>query len=789
MSFLDKLFDQAIATDLGTTGGEPVNVGDSAPPTGAGQVLVTTDAEHAVWTDVGDVTGEGLAQELATTGAPVNVSGSLPPATGQALVAVDSTHAQWTNVAYPGSAIPAAVGVAGSAGTSPLMSRGDHIHAHGEQTDETMHAVATAAADGFMSKDHVVKLDGITEGADPTFPTLGDAFVNALRVDVVLDSNLTPLYGNSSDIDGVGGGTEILVLAVSQSDDSENGFWSTYDGYWPRPPGFPLPGATPIGQLVIVDNGNTYAGSMWVYQGGNQWDQITPGSPITGGDGITRDGNALNMDPLTDTAHGARGGGTLHADATTTVSGFFSGAEKVKLSGIATGAAAVGAVAASQITVTTATAGVSTTAARADHVHSVSVGTPSSLTLAGANAGGSSNQLARADHIHALPGTASPATLTVGGSNVAGVSTAIPRADHVHALPAFGSASGTFCQGSDSRLSDDRVASALRTASNTVNVSAAAVPTAGQVLCANGATAAVWATPAFDPAVNGLRLSHTADDSAGSGGAFSTVYLAHATSNAIALFDTTSSRWFVYTAAGTSGAISYAVTGRTTGVPFDVFAYWTGSAVALEVLNWTDATTRATALFRVNGVWTKTGDASRRYLGTVRPRSATTYQMRWLSDWSTAPAGLDIWNVDNRRQAQLTLNGVGANWVYTTATTRQANGNANAQIDTLSGLANVDPITVAVRAMATGTSTGTGDNCMVAIGQNNGSLSPNGLRGLATVIAALGTVGLHSMTCESVQLGVGAFKWLERGSGAGTVTWLGNSAAENQPGMTAAVWW
>lgn len=41
-----------------------------------------------------------------------------------------------------------------------------------------------------------------------------------------------------------------------------------------------------------------------------------------------------------DTAHGNRAGGTLHADATTTVSGFMSGADKTKLNGIATGATA-----------------------------------------------------------------------------------------------------------------------------------------------------------------------------------------------------------------------------------------------------------------------------------------------------------------------------------------------------------------------------------------------------------------------------------------------------------------
>lgn len=55
---------------------------------------------------------------------------------------------------------------------------------------------------------------------------------------------------------------------------------------------------------------------------------------------------------------------------------------------------------------------------------------------------------------------ATPVALTVGGSNAPGSAASFPRSDHVHGLPAFGSASGTFCQGNDSRLSDARTPTA-----------------------------------------------------------------------------------------------------------------------------------------------------------------------------------------------------------------------------------------------------------------------------------------------------------------------------------------
>lgn len=56
----------------------------------------------------------------------------------------------------------------------------------------------------------------------------------------------------------------------------------------------------------------------------------------------------------------------------------------------------------------------------------------------------------------------------------------------------FGSTSGTVAQGNDSRLSDDRIASALRTTTGSVDVHAASAPSTGQALVATGAGIATW---------------------------------------------------------------------------------------------------------------------------------------------------------------------------------------------------------------------------------------------------------------------------------------------------------
>ncbi len=109
---------------------------------------------------------------------------------------------------------------------------------------------------------------------------------------------------------------------------------------------------------------------------------------------------------------------------------------------------------------TTALAGTSSFAARSDHQHDVSVG--------------------------------DPAALTVGGALVTGTSSSLSRADHVHSLPPFGTVTGSFAEGNDARLSNQRIAYAIASATTIVYVSASAAPTSGSTLNAISSTQAAW---------------------------------------------------------------------------------------------------------------------------------------------------------------------------------------------------------------------------------------------------------------------------------------------------------
>ncbi len=161
-------------------------------------------------------------------------------------------------------------------------------------------------------------------------------------------------------------------------------------------------------------------------------------------------------------AHGNQTVGTLHAVATIAVSGFMSAVDKTKLDGVASGATNT----------------------------PLSSTSPVNVTKAAASAG-SASEASRQDHKHDVT-TAAAVGNPPGTSNAEGSGTSLARADHTHALASFGTTLGTFCQGNDSRLSDDRTASALRTTTGTVNVSASSAPTLGQILIATSGVAATW---------------------------------------------------------------------------------------------------------------------------------------------------------------------------------------------------------------------------------------------------------------------------------------------------------
>lgn len=136
--------------------------------------------------------------------------------------------------------------------------------------------------------------------------------------------------------------------------------------------------------------------------------------------------------------------------------------------------------------------------------------------------------------------------------------------------------------------------------------------------------------------------------------------------------------------------ITIDVTGGADLIPADLFAFWNGVAVAVESLDWTNVTTRATALVRQDGVWVKTGDVTRRYIGTVFLRGAAGTTLDWVTsldlNGAATPLRMDIWNFSNRVRIGFTMRDTGGDFVWTDDAWRQWRGDINAQVEVISGI-------------------------------------------------------------------------------------------------------
>jgi hypothetical protein len=99
-----------------------------------------------------------------------------------------------------------------------------------------------------------------------------------------------------------------------------------------------------------------------------------------------------------------------------------------------------------------------------------------------------------------------------------------------------------------------------------------------------------------------------------------TIYYTPYIHSLIGLYDATNLIWTAHPFTERSLALGTLVSGKN----YDVFAVLTSGAVAIEALVWTSDSARATALVAVDGVLCKTGDTTRRYVGTFRTTTTTT---------------------------------------------------------------------------------------------------------------------------------------------------------------------
>ncbi len=138
-----------------------------------------------------------------------------------------------------------------------------------------------------------------------------------------------------------------------------------------------------------------------------------------------------------------------------------------------------------------------------------------------------------------------------------------------------------------------------------------------------------------------------------------TVYFTPYVGNKIALYN--GSSWDIVTF--TEGSVAVP---STTSTPFDVFVYNNSGTATLETVNWTNDTTRATALVKQDGVYVKSGATTRRYLGTGRTTTVS-------GQCEDSVNKRFLWNYYNRVNRNIKTNNTTASWTYGTHAWREWN--------------------------------------------------------------------------------------------------------------------
>lgn len=266
------------------------------------------------------------------------------------------------------------------------------------------------------------------------------------------------------------------------------------------------------------------------------------------------------------------------------------------------------------------------------------------------------------------------------------------------------------------------------------------------------------------PVVNGFRLTLTSGlpvttaDVSGVG----TIYLTPYTGNEITLLDA-SDNPYLFASAEISLAIS-AVANKV----YDVFVYNNAGTLTLVLSSaWSSNTARADAVHgdgtaRIKGIACLASDHTRRLIGTfvasATNATSDTEAKRWL------------WNADNRVWRAMKVVDSTDQWIYTTATWRQANASTSNQLDYVVGLAE-DPVIATVRCEIYNTTSNI--DMPVGVGVDSTSVNSAQLKG-GRSNNALG----YFSSCDYQGIpgqGKHSLVWLEYCAATGTGYWYGDS--------------
>ena len=226
--------------------------------------------------------------------------------------------------------------------------------------------------------------------------------------------------------------------------------------------------------------------------------------------------------------------------------------------------------------------------------------------------------------------------------------------------------------------------------------------------------------------------------------------------------------------------VTYSPAAAVAGGNYDWFAWQptSGSWALSRSPIWTNTTTRALALARVNGLLTNASPITNGpaagyglYVGTsvCDAGGATVTFNPNPSPASTGPAlgaWIGLWNQYNRVSVSAQAQDSKASWAYNTAAFRAVDASNNNRITAITGAAEDSPL-VSYSGAITSSVFAT---CFVGIGVNS-TTSPSGVIG--GVNDATGGNSITATYAGAPFLGQQYYQALEAGGGSGTQTWSG----------------
>jgi hypothetical protein len=234
--------------------------------------------------------------------------------------------------------------------------------------------------------------------------------------------------------------------------------------------------------------------------------------------------------------------------------------------------------------------------------------------------------------------------------------------------------------------------------------------------------------------------------------AATSVYVTPFRGNRISLYNSTSGRWDEYS----FSEITLSLSGKAADTNYDVFVYISGGSVTGELVAWSNATTRATALTTQSGVYVKNGATDRLYVGTIR----TTATIGQCEDSKTKRY---VWNYYNRVRKNFYFIEATNSWTYATNTWRSLNNTTANRVEFVIGVAE-ELVNMSLRISASGSVNG-----VVGWGLDSTS-SPSGL------FPSMATNSLNVLSAEYkevVAVGYHYLQALENAQGA-TITFYGD---------------